>query len=69
MISLQRPFRYAPFVLLFLAISTQAQVTFFQPPTYASTGNLFVADFNGDGKPDLLSGDGTLELGVGNGSQ
>ena len=28
---------------------------------------MFSADFNGDGKPDLLSGDGTLQLGNGNG--
>jgi hypothetical protein len=44
-----------------------AQVSFFQPPTYAGSGNLFTADFNRDGKPDLLSADGTLSLGNGNG--
>jgi hypothetical protein len=46
----------------------KAQVSFFQPPTYAGSGSLFVADFNGDGKPDLLSADGTLELGNGDGT-
>ena len=45
-----------------------AQVSFFMPPTYAGTGSLFVADFNGDGKPDLLSSDRTLQLGNGNGT-
>jgi hypothetical protein len=44
------------------------QVSFFQPPSYAGSGALFSADFNGDGKPDLLSGDGTLQLGNGNGT-
>lgn len=45
----------------------QGQVTFFQPPTYSDTAD-FVADFNGDGKPDLLSKDGTLQLGDGDGT-
>lgn len=55
---------------LFCAISpsAQGQVSFFTPPTYAGSGNLFVADFNGDGKPDLLSVDGTLQLGKGDGT-
>ncbi len=48
--------------------ATQSQVSFFTPPTYAGTGTSFVADFNGDGKPDLLSSDGTLELGNGDGT-
>jgi len=46
----------------------QGQNNFFVPPVYAGTGNLFVADFNGDGKPDLLSVDGTLQLGNGDGT-
>ena len=41
------------------------QVSFFQPPIYSGSGNLFVADFNNDGKPDLLTGGGTLNLGNG----
>src|SRR6202007_3320246 len=36
--------------------------------TYAGTGNVFVADFNQDGKPDLLITDGTLNLGNGDGT-
>lgn len=58
------------FILLALSLpimGAQAQVTFFQPPTYAGSGALFVDDFNGDGKPDLLSADGTMQLGNGNG--
>src|SRR5215471_19456510 len=63
--------------LLFVALSfpAQAQVSFFEPPTYAGTGTflpgygyVFVADFNGDGKPDLLTTDGTLNLGKGDGT-
>jgi hypothetical protein len=44
------------------------QVSFFTPPTYAGNGAVFVADFNGDGKPDILTGDGTLNLGNGDGT-
>jgi hypothetical protein len=51
-----------------VASSLYGQVSFFQPPSYAGSGSLFSADFNGDGKPDLLSGDGTLQLGNGNGT-
>ncbi len=46
----------------------QAQVSFFTPPTYAGVGTIFVADFNGDGKPDILASDGTLNLGNGDGT-
>src|SRR5580692_7275105 len=51
-----------------LSLSVQAQVSFFQPPTYAGAGNVFVADFNGDGKPDILTSDGTMNLGNGDGT-
>jgi FG-GAP-like repeat len=51
-----------------VASSLYGQVSFFQPPSYAGSGSLFSADFNGDGKPDLLSGDGTLQLGNGDGT-
>jgi FG-GAP-like repeat len=52
-----------------LAASTQAQVSFFQPPSYAGTGaNTFFADFNGDGKIDILAADGTMNLGNGDGT-
>ena len=46
----------------------QAQVSFFTPPTDAGSGPIFVADFNGDGKPDILASDGTLNLGNGDGT-
>jgi hypothetical protein len=47
---------------------SQAQVSFFTPPTYAGSGPIFVADFNRDGKPDILASDGTLNLGNGDGT-
>jgi hypothetical protein len=56
------------FILIVLALPMQAQVSFFQPPTYAGSGIVFVADFNGDGKPDILCSDGTLNLGNGDGT-
>jgi hypothetical protein len=64
--------RYYPIALLLAILllppTIHAQVSFFTPPAYAGSGNLFVADFNGDGKPDLLSSDGTLQLGNGDGT-
>jgi FG-GAP-like repeat len=50
------------------AASAQGQNLFFQTPTYAGSGNVFAEDFNGDGKTDLLSADGTLEFGNGDGT-
>ena len=35
---------------------------------FAGSGSVFVADFNGDGKPDLLASDGTMNLGNGDGT-
>jgi hypothetical protein len=37
-------------------------------PTFAGSPPGFIADFNGDGKPDILSSDGTLNLGNGDGT-
>jgi hypothetical protein len=54
--------------VLLLPLTIHAQVTFYTPPSYAGYGNLFTADFNGDGKPDLLTSDGTMNLGKGNGT-
>lgn len=54
--------------ILAVGAFAQGQVNFFYPPTYAGAGTMFVADFNGDGKPDILSGDGTLQLGKGDGT-
>src|SRR5215469_11144218 len=54
-------------LVLFAAFDpVSAQVTFYQPPTYSGSGAVFVADFNGDGKPDIL--DGTLNIGNGDGT-
>jgi len=47
---------------------TQTQNLFFIPPTYSGSGEIATADFNGDGKPDLVSGDGTVLLGKGDGT-
>ena len=44
-----------------------AQVSF-QPPTFTGMGTVFVADFNNDGKLDLLISDGTINLGNGDGT-
>jgi hypothetical protein len=52
-----------------LSLPARAQVSFFWPPTYSGSGsNQFVADFNGDGKLDILSSDGTMNLGNGDGT-
>jgi FG-GAP-like repeat/FG-GAP repeat len=53
---------------LVLSFSLHAQVSFLQPPSYSGTGGVFTADFNGDGKPDLLTSDGTINLGNGQGT-
>ena len=56
------------FVILFSTALVFGQLSFYQPPTYAGSGTLFGADFNGDGKPDLLTSDGTMNLGNGDGT-
>src|SRR3974390_3761642 len=58
------------FASLSLSLPATSQVTFFQPLTFAGCSS-FVADFNGDGKPDLLCATGstsTLNLGNGDGT-
>ena len=49
-------------------LPAEAQVSFLQPPTFAGTGNVFVADFNRDGRLDVLTSDGTMNLGNGDGT-
>ena len=60
-------------LLLFMAFPfpAGAQISFFQPPTYSGAGTPFVADFNGDGKADILmssASGGFLQLGNGDGT-
>lgn len=55
-------------LILFPSLGAFAQIKFFTPPTYQNACcQDFVADFNGDGKPDILSG-GTINLGNGDGT-
>jgi len=44
------------------------QVSFYQPPTVAGSGNVFVADFNNNGKLDILMASGDMNLGNGDGT-
>jgi hypothetical protein len=63
--------RVAAVLFLVAAIAAplaHAQVSFFTPPAYTGAGPIFVADFNGDSKPDILASDGTLNLGNGDGT-
>jgi hypothetical protein len=55
---------------LLLSSSSYAQSAnpFFVPPSYPGTGQAVTADFNGDGKPDLIFADGTVLLGKGDGT-
>src|SRR5258708_4278262 len=46
----------------------QTQNLFFQPPTYPGFGQIVTADFDNDGKPDLVAADGTVLLGNGDGT-
>lgn len=51
-----------------LGSTVWAQLSFLQFPTYSGSGNAFSADFNGDGKLDVLTSDGTMNLGKGDGT-
>jgi hypothetical protein len=61
-----------PLALLIMLLPSlavaQGQYNFIVPPTFTGTGNLFAADFNGDGKLDLLDSYGNLQLGNGDGT-
>lgn len=61
-------FSFSFVVSIVLAGSVHAQVSFFQPPGYAGNGTPYVADFNGDGKLDILTSDGKMNLGNGDGT-
>jgi hypothetical protein len=55
-------------LLLLLSPSSPAQSLFFVPPSYPGAGQTVTADFNKDGKPDLISSNGTVLLGNGDGT-
>jgi hypothetical protein len=55
------------YLLFVLSLPIQAQVPFSVLLIFAGSGSVFVADFNADGKPDLLTSDGTMNLGNGDG--
>jgi hypothetical protein len=55
-------------LLLVLCSTAHSQALFFQPPSYAGSGETISADFNHDGKVDLTSADGTVLLGNGDGT-
>jgi hypothetical protein len=54
--------------MLSSAAHAQSQNLFFRPPAYPIGGQTVTADFNGDGKPDLVTVDGTVLLGKGDGT-
>jgi hypothetical protein len=56
--------------VLLLSANSYAQSAnpFFVPPSYPGSGQTVTADFNGDGKPDLIFADGTVLLGKGDGT-
>jgi FG-GAP-like repeat len=56
---------HLPFLLL--VIQARGQISFLTPPSYPGLAS-FAADFNGDGKPDLLNNDGSLQLNNGDGT-
>src|SRR5215472_14898918 len=56
-------------VLILLSFPVLAQVSFLLPPPNPCWSYpAFVADFNGDGKPDLVCGSGRVYLGKGDGT-
>ncbi len=66
------PLRYvsalAILPLLYCNAYAQGSNPFFVPPTYPGAGQVVTADFNRDGKPDLIFSDGTVLLGKGDGT-
>ena len=62
--------RAAPLAVgaLLCAVRVAGQSPFFVPPNFAGNGPTVTADFNGDGKPDLVNADGTVLLGKGDGT-
>jgi hypothetical protein len=67
-VSSRSAFFFLVLVLASALARAQTQTLFFQPPLYTAPRETVTADFNQDGKPDLVNVKGTVLLGNGDGT-